>query len=223
MKMALGIQTESGGGNFTPTVKINSKQGRVYRVDRKEEGGVWTTDEVEITKDFQFVPDLDNLEIGWMFFKAGQAPDLRMVKLGEVMADRPAGADADGKPNFKQGVRLLLKLGKSCGGDLRELAATAKSILGPIDKLHDDYLAGAKDHPGQLPQVRMSDMKKVDLKTQHGTNTNFEPVFEIVGWVDRARVFGDAAEEPKAETKTEPKSAAKEEPKQLVNAGGEEF
>jgi hypothetical protein len=96
--------------------------------------------------DFQFVPDLINLEIGWMFFKAGQAPDLRMVKLGEVMADRPPGADAEGKPLFKQGVRLLMKLGKTCGGDLRELAATAKSILGPDRQ-------AARRVPGRRPRT----------------------------------------------------------------------
>lgn len=219
--MALGIQTESGGGNFTPTVKINSKQGRVYRVDRTQGAEGWTTDEVEITRDFQFVPDLENLEIGWMFFKAGQAPDLRMVKLGDPMADRPAGADAEGKPLFKQGVRLLMKLGKTCGGDLRELAATAKSILGPIDKLHDEYLAGVKDRPGQLPVVKMTDMKKIDTKTQHGTNTNFEPVFEIVSWVDREKAFAAAEDTPAPQETTT--TTVKDEPKKELVSAGEEF
>lgn len=222
--MALGIQTESGGGSFTPTVKINSKQGRVYRVDRTQGADGWVTDEVEITRDFAFVPDFDNLEIGWMFFKAGQAPDLRMVKLGEVMADRPPGADADGKPNFKQGVRLLVKLGKSCGGDLREIAATAKSILGPIDKLHDQYVAERAAHPDHLPQVRMTDMKKVDTKTAHGTNTNFEPVFEITGWVAREKAFGPvAANEPAAQTTTQMKTTSQEQPAPEPASDDEEF
>lgn len=219
--MAFGIQTEAGGGNFTPVVKINAKQGRVYRVDRKEDAGTWTTEEIEITRDFAFVPDFDNIEIGWMFFKAGQAPDLRMVKIGEALPPRPEGVDAEGKALFKQGFRLKVKLGKTCGGDVRELAATAKSITGPFDKLHDQYMAEAAAHPDQLPQVRMTDMKKVDLKTQHGTNTNFEPVFEITGWVDRAKVFGDVAgDKPAAEEKPAPKPEPK---KELVAAGDEEF
>ena len=222
--MALGIQTESGGGSFTPTVKINSKQGRVYRVDRTQGAEGWTTDEVEITRDFQFVPDMDNLEIGWMFFKAGQAPDLRMVRLGEEMPARPPGVDSEGKPNFKQGVRLLLKLGKSCGGDLREISATAKSILGPIDKLHDAYLSGRSEHPGQLPQVRMTDMKKIDTKTPHGTNTNFEPIFEIVGWVDREKVFGpQPANDPKAEPVQQLKQTAQTVAQPAPAADEEEF
>lgn len=213
--MAIGIQTEGGGGNFTPLVKINAKQGRVWRVDRTQDGsGGWTTDEVDITNDFQFVPDLENMEVGWMLFVAGQAPDLRMVPLGQPFPDRPSGGE------HRQGVRLKLKLGKTCGGDLREIAATAKTILGPIDKLHDDYLAGAKSNPGKLPQVRMTTMKKIDTKTQHGTNTNFEPVFEIVSWVDRERAFppeaAEAATEPK---KTEPK---KTEPAREM-ADAEEF
>lgn len=202
--MAFGIQTEAGGGNFTPVVKINAKQGRVYRVDRKEEGGAWTTDEVEITRDFAFVPDFENIEIGWMHFAAGQAPDLRMVKIGEALTARPT-------ENHKQGFRLKIKLGKACGGDVRELAATAKSITGPFDRLHDEYLKEKAAHRDQLPQVRMTDMKKVDLKTAHGTNTNFEPVFEIVGWIDASKAFGDASEEkaepPKQEAKREMASA----------------
>lgn len=204
--MAFGIQTESSGGNFTATVKVNAKQGRVWRVDRTQNGdGQWATDEVDITSIFQFVPDLPNIEIGWMHFAAGQAPDLRMVKIGEVMPDRPS-------ENHKQGVRLLVKLGAACGGDLREIAATAKSILGPLDRLHDEYLKGVKDHAGELPVVKMTSMKKVDTKTAHGTNTNFEPVFEIVKWVE-APSFAPEAAKPAAapaaavETKPEPATA----------------
>lgn len=184
--MALGIQTESGaGGNFTPTVKINSKQGRVWRVDRTQGAEGWVTNEVDITNNFQFVPDLDHLRVGWMFFKAGQAPDLRMVALGEPLPDRPPSFDPDGKPNFKQGVIILVKLGKDCGGDIREIAASAKSILGPIDKLHDEFLKLKGDNPGKLPVVKMTGMNKVTTKTPKGNNDNFEPVFEIVNWIDR--------------------------------------
>lgn len=192
--MAFGIQTESGGGNFTPVVKINAKQGRVWRVDRSQGADGWQTDEVDITNDFQFVPDFENIEIGWMHFAAGQAPDLRMVRIGEALPARPTD-------NHKQGFRLKVKLGKSCGGDLREIAATAKSLTGPFDRLHDEYLAGKKDHVDQLPVVRMTTMKKVDLKTPHGTNTNFEPVFEITKWVERPAELdgGQPANEPKAE------------------------
>ena len=201
--MAFGIQTESNGGNFTPVVKINAKQGRVWRVDRSQGADGWQTDEVDITNDFQFVPDFENIEIGWMHFAAGQAPDLRMVKIGEALPAKPT-------ENHKQGFRLKVKLGKTCGGDLREIAATAKSLTAPFDRLHDQYLAEAKARPDQLPVVRMTSMKKVDLKTQHGTNTNFEPVFEIVSWVDRAKAFGDEpapVPEPAPEPKKELASA----------------
>lgn len=221
--MAFGISTDSSGGNFTPIVKINSKAGRVYRVDREQGADGWVTNEVDITRDFQFVPDFDNAEVGWMKFVAGQAPDLRMVKLGEPMADRPEGVDKDGKPLYRQGLRMALKLGKGCGGDLRELAATAKSIIGPIDRLHDEFVAERKKgRAGQLPIVRMTDTKKVDIKTPHGTNTNYEPVFEIVDWVDREKAFA-AAEEPKAEAKAETKTEQRAEPKREMANASEDF
>jgi hypothetical protein len=218
--MALGISTEGGGGNYTPTVKINAKQGRVYRVDRSQDGaGNWQTDEVEITSDFQFVPDFDELQIGWMYFAAGQAPNFAMVKLGEQMPDRP---NAD----HRQGVRLKVKLGKTCGGDIREIAATAKTILGPIDKLHDEYLAGAGSNPGKAPVVRMTGMKKIDTKTQHGTNTNFEPQFEILKWVDKPAEFtgGQPANEAKepAQTVVQAKTTSQTKPDPEPDTG-EEF
>lgn len=215
--MALGIQTESTGGNFTPTVKINSKQGRVYRVDRSQGADGWETNEVEITNSFQFVPDLENIEIGWMLFKAGQAPDLRMVKLGDPMADRPT-------PDHKQGVRLLVKLGKECGGDLREIAATAKSILGPIDRLHDEFVEGVKSNPGKVPVVKLTGMKKIDTKTAHGTNTNFEPQFEITRWIDKPPelVAGRApANETKAATTTQMKTTSQVAPEPAADDGDE--
>ena len=216
--MALGIQTESGtGGNFIPTVKINSKQGRVWRVDRTQGADGWTTNEVDITNNFQFVPNLDELKIGWMFFKAGQAPDLRMVPLGEPLPDRPASFDPDGKPNFKQGVIMVVKLGKDCGGDIREIAASAKSILGPVDKLHDAFLAARPANPGKLPIVRMTGMNKVTTKTPKGNNDNFEPVFEIVGWIDKPSfALGEAAE-------TKPEAPRSEPAKVLEAVGSEEF
>jgi hypothetical protein len=200
--MALGIQTESGaGGNFTPTVKINSKQGRVWRVDRTQGADGWVANEIDITSNFQFVPDLDHLKVGWMLFKAATAPDLRMVELGEALPDRPSA-------DHKQGVVMVAKLGKDCGGDVREIAATAKSILGPVDKLHDEFLKLKGDNPGKLPVVKMTGMKKVDTKTPKGTNTNFEPEFEIVNWIDRpsfevVQAAADDKPAPKAEAKKE--------------------
>ena len=217
--MALGISTESGtGGNFTPTIKINSKQGRVWRVDRTQGADGWQTDEVDITNVFQFVPDLANIEIGWMLFKAGSAPDLRMVKVGEVMADRPT-------PDHKQGVRLLVKLGKECGGDLREISATAKSILQPIDELHTAYTASAEAKAGKLPIVKMTGMTKIDTKTQHGTNTNFSPVFEIVKWIDRPPelVAGQPANETRAATTTQMKPASQVAPAPEADEDVDEF
>lgn len=217
--MAFGISTEGGGGNYTPTVKINAKQGRVWRVDRAQSGdGQWTTDEVDITSIFQFVPDFENMQIGWMHFAAGIAPDFRMVKIGSPLADKPSA-------DHKQGIRLLVKLGAAAGGDLREIAATAKSILAPLDRLHDEYLTGLAANPGQVPVVKMSGMKKVDMKTAHGTNTNFEPVFEIVKWIDKPveLVGGEPANQAKAEPLAQAKTTTQAKPEPEPASDDAEF
>jgi hypothetical protein len=225
VKMAFGIKTEAGaGGDFTPIVKINAKAGRVYRVDRSQtaEGG-WSTDEVDITNTFAFIPDFEQMEIGWMFFQANSAPDLRMVPLGDPMPDRPAGVDKDGKPNFKQGIRLKVKLGKGCGGDVREIAATAMSVLGPFDRLHDTYVAGLAENPGKAPQVKMTGVKKIDTKTPKGTNTNFEPIFEIVGWVDLPAELrgGQPANEAKQEAVAQAKTTSQVQAEPASDDGNE--
>lgn len=192
--MALGIQTESGGGaDRTPLVKYNAKAGRVYRVDRSQDGqGAWVTDEVEITQGFSFVPDLANIEVGWCLFAAGQAPDMKMVRIGETLPDRPSD-------KHKQGFRLMVKLGKASGGDVRELAGTAKALIGPIDDLHTKYEAGVKDNPGKLPIVNMTGSNTIVTQTPEGKTSSYAPIFEITKWVDRpAELTAGAAPVEKA-------------------------
>lgn len=205
--MALGIQTESGGGaDRTPVVKYNAKAGRVYRIDRTQDGqGVWQTDEVEITQDFQFVPDLENIEVGWLLFAAGVAPDLRTVKIGNPLPDRPSD-------KHKQGFKLILKLGKAAGGDVRELAGTAKALIGPIDDLHTAYMAGVKNHPGKLPLVTMKGSTTIVTQTPEGKTSSYAPIFEITKWLDRPAELGG---EGKAEAKAPPPPPAADD--------GEEF
>jgi hypothetical protein len=199
--MALGLQTESGGGgDFTPILNYDARAGRMFRVDRTQDSsGSWQTDNVEVTQGFQAVFDLEQVQVGWCLFAAGVAPSFDLVPLGSPLPARPSD-------QHKQGFKMLVKLGKSSGGDVRELSATSKAVLGAIDELHTTYEAEKIQHPGQLPVVSMPSTKAVVSTGQGKSSTNYAPVFEIVKWVDRPAELPLAANNnaPQAAQATQP-------------------
>ncbi len=177
--MGLGIDLEpKNSGDFLPIVKLDSRAGRIFRVDRAD--GVSTP--TDITKHFKCVMDLENVEVGWLDFATGAAPVMVLNRLGEKFPVNPGG-------NAKEGVRILMKLSKECGGDVRELASNAKSALRGINKLHDLYKAEASSKPGMLPVVTLRDMIPVTTGGGQQKSTNYEPVFEIVDWVPRPQTL----------------------------------
>ena len=176
--MALGLNYSSTGGeDILPIVKFDARAGRIIRIDRVDN----QTEEVDITKNFAAVFDLENIEVGSISFAAGRGPLFDMVPVGQPVP-APAGED------FKSGFRFMVKLSAACGGDQnapREMASTAKAFQEGLDKLHDDYLTGLKENPGKLPVVILEDtkVKKTEGKTQ--TSSNYMPVFKIQKWVAR--------------------------------------
>ena len=175
--MGLGLNLEpASSGDFLPIIKLDARAGRIFRSDR-EDGITIPTD---ITKNFKAVFDLENIEVGWLAFQAGAAPIMVLSRLGEKFPVNPG----DGA---KEGVRVLMKLSKECGGDIRELATNAKSALRGINKLHDLYKAEASSKPGMLPVVTLKDMIPVTTGSGQQKSTNYEPVFEIVDWVPRPK------------------------------------
>jgi hypothetical protein len=58
-----------------------------------------------------------------------------------------------------------------------------------FNKLWDAWLAVRQQYPGKLPVVRVRAYEEVNGK--HGSN--FAPVFEITGWVDRPADLPDGA------------------------------
>ena len=185
--MALGLQTEGGGGDFTPVVKFDARAGRMFRVDREQDsGGTWSTENVEITNGFTAVMDLEKIEVGWLLFAAGVAPQLTLVPLGQALPARPSD-------QHKQGFRVLMKLGKDSGGDVREMAATSKAVLGAMDDLHTAYEVGKAANPGKLPVVALTGSKAIVSTGKGQTSTNYAPIFEIKKWVERPEGLGGKA------------------------------
>ena len=124
--------------------------------------------------DFRAIFDLDNAQVGWIYFPKGSAPDTALVPAGHDPGDAPSD-------KHKEGVRVIVKMADTLGGDVRELMSTAIGLWNGIDALHDAYLAGVKDNPGHLPVVTLSEI----YETKTAAGTSCVPVFAIADWVPR--------------------------------------
>lgn len=203
--MGLGLQTGGAGGDIKPFIKFDARAGRMFRVDRTQSaGGQWESNEADITQDFTAIFDLANIKVGWVNFTP-QGPIQRMVILGaEPMPPRPADMNAEGKPAFKQGFEFDLLLSKGVGGGpVRKLGSSAGCVIEAIDLLHDEYKAAPESATGKLPIVKLVDTKAVKA----GQSTNYKPIFQIAGWVDRpAEMSGAAAPSAKPTATATPPS-----------------
>lgn len=173
--MALGLSNASAG-NFLPIVKYDARAGRIFRVDRED--GVSIPH--DITRNFKAVFDFENLEVGYINFDTGSAPDFVLVPHGSPLPERPSD-------KHRQGLRITIKLSAECGGDVRELAGTANVLLSGFDALHDEFLAGAATTAGKLPIVILRDTVTVESGQGAKKSTNYRPVFEIIGWAPRPK------------------------------------
>lgn len=177
-KMSFGgfFDSVGGGGvDFLPIVKYDARSGRVARRDRDN----GETHEVDITKNFKAIFDFENVEIGWINFATGGAPDFQMSRFADGKSIDKPGDD------YKRGVRWIIKLSKECGGDIREFASNAGAFLDGAKKLHDDYVAASKDNAGKLPVITLKDSVAKTSGEGARKSTNYVPVFEITGWVAR--------------------------------------
>lgn len=177
--MAFGFNYESNAGDIVPVLKFDARAGRFFRVDRAD----GQNNPVDVTQGFKAVMDFENIEVGYINFPAGAAPEFRMVPIGSPMPENPGG-------KFRQGIRMMLKLGKDSGGDIREIATTAKAVLGAFDACHTEYVAGAAANPGKLPVVALETTVPIvtqgrDERGNPVKTTNYAPVFKIVSWVSR--------------------------------------
>ena len=172
--MALGFTFGGDGGDIIPIIKFDARAGRMFRRDRVN----GENDQTDITSDFKAIFDFENVETGTINFDTGSAPDFAVVRYGERIPAPPTD-------KHRPGVRILVKLGKDSGGDIRELASTAKVFLSGIDRLHNDYLAGVKNNAGKLPIVALTSSLPITTGEGARKSTNYSPVFEIVGWATR--------------------------------------
>lgn len=164
------------GGSFLPIIKYDARSGRVSRRDR--ENG--ENNDVDITRNFKAIFDFENVEIGWINFNTGGAPEFRVARYADgVNVDKPTGE------GFKRGVRFVVKLSKDCGGDVREFASNAAAFLDGAKALMEAYESGSRDNPGKLPVVELKDTVAKTTTGGAMKTTNYAPVWSITGWVKR--------------------------------------
>jgi hypothetical protein len=177
MAINFGFMSQpQGGEQFLPFVKYDSRAGRMFRVDKKPDG---TIENVEISRAFKALVDMENIETGWMHFESGAAPIYALSRFDQPNPPKPVD-------KAKEGVRLIMQLSGACGGDVREISSNAKVLMQAVSDLHTAYEAGLKDNPGKLPIVTLVDTRPVVTSGKGGTSTNYMPVFEIVGWAPRS-------------------------------------
>ncbi|MET4086454.1 hypothetical protein CT676_40615 [Bradyrhizobium sp. MOS001] len=170
----------SSGGDFLPIVKYDARAGRIFRVDRVDNGGGYKNDAVDITPIFKALADFENLEVGWINFQPGSAPDFKLVPIGTEFPDRPSAV-------HKQGVRFMLKLPKDCCGDkpIREIAGNSVAFLSGIEAVYDVYLAERGNYPGKLPVITLVKTTLVKNEGKEHSSANYHPTFGISGWAPR--------------------------------------
>jgi len=190
--MALGLSTGgSSGGEIQPYINYDAKAGRMFRVDRSQQGdGTWATDKIEITNTVQMVMDLANIRVGWINYTT-QGPVRKLVVLGqEPIPARPDDKNAEGKPAFKQGFEINLLLDKASGGGVpRVFGSAAGCVIEAMDALHDAFSSAPESKAGKLPIVKIASVQPVKA----GQSTNYKPAFAIVSWIDRPPTLAGGA------------------------------
>jgi hypothetical protein len=121
----MAIGKRRSGGSFLPALKYDARVGTLYVQDRVYENGRWESEQRDVTKTFRAAFDMENLQTGWIKFPKGAAPELRLVQIGKDYGEPP---DDD----FKEGLRVLVKMDESLGGDVRELMSTAVGYGTPL-------------------------------------------------------------------------------------------
>lgn len=182
--MAFGMKT---AGDFRDIVKYDARAGRLFRVDGD---GAGQKQNVEIPQGTQFAFDIATLEAGFVAFTA-QGPTRAMVPWngpGTPLPAQPQDKDADGKLTHRAGFWALIA-GAALGG-VREWCSNAGCLIEEVDRLWTKASAMPEAATGKIPLVAITGTYPVVTGTGAKRSTNYAPVFEIRGWVDRPKELG---------------------------------
>lgn len=167
-----------GDGDFTPYIKYNAKAGRFYvkSPDGKQD--------VEVEKP-RLAFDMANIKTGWIYYPegGGAPPEKVWDPTLSQQAPKPAGMK-----KFRRGFEVMVVGADPIPGGgalgLREFGSTAGVVIGAILRMYDLYEVGAAANEGKVPFFRCTGVNPIDSKY----GTNYEPVFSLIGWVERKKL-----------------------------------
>lgn len=187
--MSLGLQI-TNSANIIPHVKYDARAGRLFRVDRVQDGsGAYQRTTVDITTPApKFIMDLGGIQVGWLHFSE-RGPDFHLVRLGQPLPAKPS-------EQHRQGFLVHLYAARLLGG-VRQFSSNAKTVVAAMDALHSEYEKAPEVARGLVPVVTLAGTVAVKTASAAGQTTSYAPVFQIEKWVERPRELDQAAEPAK--------------------------
>ena len=144
---------------------------------------------VDITgPETQFAIDFGTLEVGYVQFTAN-GPVRSMVPYGRPLPAQPQDKDENGRLLAKPGFYALVA-GRALGG-VREWCSNAVILLTALDELYQVFAQRREAQAGQIPLICIP--RTLPVKSGRGaqSSTNYKPILDIVGWVDRVPDMGE--------------------------------
>ncbi len=173
-------------GDFLPFLQYDAKAGRWFA---KAEGAA---ERVEIEKP-TLVFDMPNIKTGWIRFQDGPPEhvwDGSPTDPGQK-ASRPMGE------GWKRGFEVLTYSNAGIPGTqsklaMRSFSSSAAGVNSVIAGMFCEYENGILENSGKLPVFACKGARgtTINIVTDHGKQqvTIYDPVFELIAWVDSVKV-----------------------------------
>lgn len=204
--MAFGIPNSDGGGaggnKFLGRIQFDARSGAWLIVKRIQHDDSSYGDAkgqpfmVSEERPLQLLMDFGSLDVGYI--KLTSPPSFLVVPYGQPVPVQPEEMAAGNKPGdkprkaFLPGFRIQVAGSKTFGDqDAYYFSGTSKTLLSPMDALHQEFLRAPEAAGGMIPMVKVERCTSVETKTPQGTTTFWGPEFQIVSWLPRPAVFGE--------------------------------
>ena len=169
----------NSGGTIKPRIKYNSKAGRAYRVERKQDNdGDWVNDDREVTDNLCFLLDRKSMRKGWMDFKTFHEV---VVPIKADLPKQPDDIGSDGKLAYKPILKMTVKLAPTCGGDIREFSTSSMLVMNSIGDLLVTWKSSEHADDDMCPVLKLDGSEAIT--GTHGTN--YKPTWAVSAWRER--------------------------------------